>query len=343
MKSTQETIEDQDTASSRELQEIARAVEDFRLARPGLSKAELLRRYPALGDDRTYGRCLSGDTAELVVGKWLIAYRQVQSLLELEPDVEDAETFYDDLTPAIELRTAFTDIARERGNARVIVLLGWPGMGKTTARMLLEEKYGQRVLMVEATQAWQRAKGGGTDRPLLRAIGRRLGMASLPGAGDDLLEEVVTLLSASRRFLVIEEAHHLCPNGLDVVKTLVNRTPGEFLLIAHPRLWEKLESKGYSQCRQLTTNRLGRKITLRLHKSDVAKFVDRRLPGMNGEAGKATELIFKNAVSHGNFAFVRKAIRRTRSLMREKGETTPRLAVVSEAVNAELTARDVRG
>lgn len=342
-KLTEELTDDEsDLAATRELQSIAQQIEEWRKQRPQMTKAELLRRYPGLGDDRTFGRCLSGDTTELSVEKWLVSYRQVQSLLELEPEADEEEEFYNDLTPAIQLRTAFTEIARERGNARVIVLLGWPGLGKTTARMLLEKKFGQRVITVEATRAWQKSHGGGTDRPLLRAIAKKLGLTNPPSRGDDLLDEVVALLSASRRLLIIEESHHLCPDGLDVVKTLVNLTPGEFLLIAHPRLWEKLESKGYSQCRQLTTNRLGKKITLRLTKSDVVKFVERRLPGLNGDTDKAATLIYKHAQSHGNFAFVRGACRRTRTLMREKNKTEPTLTLVSEAATAELNARDVR-
>jgi hypothetical protein len=74
----------------------------------------------------------------------------------------------------------------------------------------------------------------------------------------------------------------------------------------------------------------------------VLKFVERRLPGLNGDTDKAASLIFKHATSHGNFAFVRRACKRTRALMREKGKTEPTLALVSEAANAELNARDVR-
>jgi DNA transposition AAA+ family ATPase len=339
MKTTQETPEEKAAA---ELVTLAQAIEDFRLSRPGLSKAGLMKKFPQLGDERTFNRALEGQTGELSVERWLVGYRQVNALIELEPELEDEEQFYDDLTPVIKLRTAFASIAKERGNARVLIMLGWPGIGKTTAANLVEAKFGNRVIKVEASQVWQRAKGGGTDRPLLRAIGRAVGMVSFPASGDDLLEEVKAALCASRRFLVIEESHHLCSSGLDAVKSLVNGTPGEFLLIAHPRLWEKLESKAYAQCRQLTTNRLGEKITLSLDKSDVAKFVSRRLAGMGADEDKATALIFKHAQSHGNFAFVRRAIKRTRQLMRENGETTPRLALVSAAVIAELTARDVK-
>lgn len=343
MKPTTATDDNEtDRAATRELQQLAQSIEEWRKQRPGLTKAELLRRFPALGDDRTFLRCLQGDTSELNTDKWLIAYRQVSSLIELEPEADEEEALYNDLTPAIELRTAFTEIARERGNARVIVLLGWPGLGKTTARQLLEQKFGARVITVEATRAWQRSKGGGTDRPLLRAIGKKLGLTAPPHAGDELLDEVCALLTASRRMTVIEEAHHLCPDGLDVVKTLVNTTPGEFLLIAHPRLWDKLASKAYSQCRQLTTNRLGRKITLSLSRADVSLFIDRRVPGLNGDLEKAATLIHKHAATNGNFAFVRGVCKRARTLMRERALKEPVLALITECVNAERAGRDIR-
>ena len=44
---------------------------------------------------------------------------------------------------------------------------------------------------------------------------------------------------------MIDEAHHLGPHCLNTVKTLVNTTPGEFILVAIPTLWNKLQAHAY--------------------------------------------------------------------------------------------------
>lgn len=102
------------------------------------------------------------------------------------------------------------------------------------------------------------------------------------------------------------------PRILNTIKTLINQTPGEVMGLAMPTLWAKLErGAAYEECRQLTGNRLSERVKLApINRGDLAKFVGRRLPGLNGALAQAVALVEAHAKGRGNLAFARQVCKR---------------------------------
>ena len=162
----------------------------------------------------------------------------------------------------------------------------------------------------------------------------------------DRQEAVLDLLAGGsrRRCVMIEEAHHMGVRCLNQLKTLVNCTPGEFVLFAYPTLWGRLEKHAYHEARQLIGNRLAERIKLSVQPADVKKFVTRRVPRVVDtlEDAKLNEvidlLVTKAAVpKHGNMGFVREVCDRVLDAC--KGEDGPSFAQWTAAMDAEVSSR----
>lgn len=297
------------TMEANELHEIATLIREWQTAKE-LSDVALLKKLPQLGSTKTFKRVLDRDLAELDLERQLVNYRAARSFIESlgENPEHEVEDLYDDFAPAVQLRRAVFETLRETGDARVIFLLGPTASGKTSARRLLMQKYGSRFMLIEASEAW-------SDSPsaMLGAIMAALGCKDRPPTAVDRLNEVVKRLCETRRGLIIEEAHHLGPRCLNVVKTLVNQTPGEFILVAIDTIWRRLETGAYEEARQLTGNRLAERISLgsAVRESDVRKMIERRLPTLEKSlVVSAAKHLSEKSTSYGRFAFVRAVIRR---------------------------------
>lgn len=312
-----------------ELISLAKAVQDYQRSH-GHSTAKLIRMYPDLGSDKTYGRILRGDTSEMDIEQQLINYRAVVAVIEAGVDPLAEVALIPDLSAVLQIRRAVLSAMRSCGNNRVVIVQGQSGIGKTSAIECIAQRYGSRVVRVEASEVWE-------DRPraLLGAILRALGQSSLEAgsSAQDRLERVQTILSESRRCLVIDEAHHLGKKCLNAVKTLVNSTPGEFILVAIPTLWAKLETAAYMEARQLSTNRLSERVQLQLTTSDIETYLRVSLAEFPAGALKpSAKIIADHAVRNGNFAFVRDVVTTLRASGARFEEATEAAKAVSEAV-----------
>jgi hypothetical protein len=69
------------------------------------------------------------------------------------------------------------------------------------------------------------------------------------------------------------------PRSLNMVKTIINRTPGEVIMIGLPVLLKRLEMAAYQEARQLTLNRLCERITLSSADKDDTAILLERLGG----------------------------------------------------------------
>ena len=106
--------------------------------------------------------------------------------------------------------------------------------------------------------------------------------------------------------MVIDEAHHLGPHCLNTIKTLVNTTPGEFVMLAIPSLWAKLNKSAYIEAKQLSTNRLYELVQIDLEAQDIATYMRHRLPKIDRKVAKdGATLMRPTAVAAGNMSFVR--------------------------------------
>lgn len=295
-----------------ECQALAKKMAGYGEAR-GWGLAKLCREFPALGSERTLrdmrdGRFEGYDTAARLADL-RAACALADELSEENPATGEAT--YDTLLTVEAVRRACLAAMRSWGSNRVVVVQGPSGVGKTTALRIVAGRYGRRVAVMEACDAW-------ADKPtamlgaILRAVGHE---GNLPAGAVGRLEKAQEILSRSRTCLCIDEAHHLGPHCLNTVKTLVNTTPGEFVLLAIPTLWNKLESQAYMEARQLTTNRLSERLKLALTERDLARYFALCRPECFPEGEKsqpaktAAKMVAPVAAGSGNMAFARDVAR----------------------------------
>lgn len=275
-----------------------------------ISDSQMLREFPGLGSTKTYTRIVAGDVEDLDVERWARDYAAVWSLIQLlaESSAENEE-IYADLTTVTDLRKAVADAMREGGNNRLVLVQGPSGSGKTTAARLLQAKYGARIVFAEANEIWKE-----NANAMLGGILEALGARQPPIAVAAKFDLVVARLRESRCCLVMDEAHHLGPKTLNLVKSLLNQTPGEFVLLAMGTLWQRLETQAYAEARQLTQNRLSERLRFDgVEVADVERMLERRL-GMNGDAKAVAKQLAPAARTHGHLAFVRLVCRQARKL-----------------------------
>ena len=288
----------------------------------GMSRAQLVRNFSDLGSEKSFRDIASGNLEGYNAENQLTKYRAVYATMEELANQGGEERIYDDLGTVVKLRRAFLGVVKASGTNRVLIVQGESGVGKTTAVGLLRGKYGTgRISYVEASDVW-------ADSPnaFLGAILRALGVTELPAGRVQRLEEVQSRLSISRRCLVIDEAHHLGPHCLNTVKTLVNTTPGEFILVAIPTLWNKLQAHAYQEAKQIATNRLSERVKLTLDEADIRTYLAKKFKDAEAAALKvAAKIIRPNALLAGNYAFVRDVARELATLDAE---------AVSKAVTA---------
>jgi AAA domain-containing protein len=298
------------TDTLQQLRAVAANIETFRKDL-GMQKAPLLRQYPELGSDKTYGKIISGSFDQLDAEKWFQAYEHVWNQIQHDDQGGD-DGLIESLSAPVELCRSYLETRNEKGNARFILILGDTGMGKTTAIRVMQSKpYGGLMVVVEASDAWRGPKG--TAGPLLHAIGVALGMNGLPVRRDTLLNEVMAKLKGQRRCLVVEEAHHLCPQGLNTIKTLINLTPVIVVATAIPVLWERVAGSkaAWAEVKQLVGNRLAERIVLTLSMEDVMGFLERRDTGLSAaDMKKAAARLMEEARGFANMKFIDRATAR---------------------------------
>lgn len=268
----------------------------------GMSRAQLVRNFADLGSEKSFRDISAGSLEGYNAENQLAKYRAVYATMEELSAQGGEESIYDDLGTVVKIRRAFLGVVKATGTNRVLIVQGESGVGKTTAVGLLRGKYGTgRISYVEASDVW-------ADSPnaFLGAILRALGVTELPAGRVQRLEDVQTRLSISRRCLVVDEAHHLGPHCLNTVKTLVNTTPGEFILVAIPTLWNKLQAHAYQEAKQIATNRLSERVKLTLDEADVRTYLAKRFPdAAAADLKTAARIIRPSALLSGNYAFVR--------------------------------------
>jgi hypothetical protein len=301
-----ETMSANEETTTTELCRLARQIRDWQLARQ-IPDTKLCADYD-IGSSKTFRNFADGNTAEYDADRWLPRYRAAWNLIQTAGDGPDEAPLFDDLTPAIRLRAAFADAMRETGNDRLIIVEGNPGDGKTTAVAALVRRYGSRLALCEAAETWRESINA-----MLADVLLAVGVSQPPTSAAGRLDKLVETLRARRVCLVIDEAHHMGPRGLNMVKTLINRTPGEVIMMGLPVLLKRLEMAAYQEARQLTLNRLCERITLGCaEKEDVAIILE-RLGGLSAEvAREACGRVAALAVGHGSLKFVARVCRRLR-------------------------------
>lgn len=303
------STEKQTVDAASEITELARAIDSY-AGRRGLSMKKLVTENPGLGSEKTFRDMRDGNLEGYDVEKQLSNYRGVWEIIQEMTGSETGEQLYDDLPAVNAVRVAVLEVMRSWGMDRVVFVDGESGMGKSTAARVLCGKYGNRIVMIEATDMWN-------DSPsaMLAEILHVLGWNNVDGmSGMKRLNLVREKLNAARKCLIIDEAHHMGPHCMNVLKTLVNRTPGEFIMIGIPAMWDKLHKAAYTEARQLSTNRISERVKLTFGERDVRAYLSNIFPDADKqELLTAARLIKPSAADNGCMAFVRDVARRIRT------------------------------
>lgn len=324
-------LDTQTQADSRELVELAAKIRAWQTARD-MTTAELVRRYPAVGSDKTYSLIRAGTLTGLDIDRWLTSYRSAWAVMESVGAREEvAEALFDDLTPALLVRRAFAELMAEQSITRVLLVEGDSGSGKSSAVASLQRKYGQRVVLLEASDAW-----GESPAALLGMMLSALGVRDVALTAAGRLMQVQRRLREARTCVAIDEAHHLRPRTLNTLKTVLNTTPGEVILLTLPNLWSRLETEAYVEVLQLTGNRLSERIVLgELREGDAAKLLE-RLASVRDRAAVRLVVEAARRRGRGNLQFVRQVALRVRA-MDITGE--PSAENVKAAIGMQLQRR----
>jgi DNA transposition AAA+ family ATPase len=321
-----------DEMQKNELIDLARQIHAWQ-ERCGLKTPQLIREFKNIGADRTFRDLREGQIERYDYEQQLANYRAVWAEIQARDERAAEEPVYSDLSAVEEIRRATLEAMRTNGSNRVVIVLAGSGMGKSFALKALRDKYGSRIITVEAGTVWQ-------DRPgeLLGAILRSAGYEGNVQGTTERMVKVQEILRKSRRCVAVDEAHHMGPHCLGTIKALVNTTPGEFLLCAMATLWHRMESGAYQEARQISTNRLCERVRLALTNEDIVKYLAHVFPACDKAAIKKGACIIRPAADNcGNMAFVRDVARQTRDMLGDGDQ--PTAEVFAEAVKAVSARR----
>lgn len=329
------------TPTQSDLLQIAKVIREHQDAR-GWSLAQLMRHHggsDGLGSDKTFNKILAEDFSEMKEDKKLEDYRRVLNLLEdtAKSLQEGPEPVYGDFVGAAAARAGLLRAMTTTTMARIGVVEGDSGTGKSSILAVVRGIYGKRIIEVQARRAWNDSPAAFLGQILLD-----LGEPAGPGRAVTRQRKVEEALSARRTCLAIEEAHHLGPRCLDVLKTLINVTRTEAVLFAIPTLLKRVEQEAFEEARQLFTNRNAFRVRLKVHTQDIVLMLTQRLPVAvaDKELAECAAILEANCRKNGHYAFVREVCRRIRDTWHEEQLSRPvTTSDVVSAAEAELAAR----
>lgn len=311
------------TDTINQLRALAREVRNYQLERDW-SDSKLCKDIAHVGSSKTYKRILddTDDLSELNVDSQLRNYQAaVETITALRTKDRPAEPEYKDFSNILyslaAVRRAWTE--DEECVARLVIIEGATGTGKDAVRKHLERDWPKVTVAVEATELWRDSLAVPA-----RAIYQALSVVKQadrstkeapkpPRYPAEILQEVISALRDRKLLLIINEAHHMGPRTLNMLKTIINQTPTIIVLECIPTLLTRLLSSSYEEAIQLTGNRLCERVYLSSPPPDEilmmlerrgVKFAD---PEVRNAAAKtlATE-----APNFGNWRYVSQVARK---------------------------------
>lgn len=277
---------------------------------PRVSDNALLERYRALGSSKTYAKLRARDASQLDAEEWLQKYLGVWSQVEADSDAQ-AEVIYPDLSWMQDIYRSVLQLSLRKGLDRLVIIEGDSGYGKTEALRYVTRQLPGNAVYVDADESWARPTV--MVGQIILATGAKRTEADLPATLAGRLSVLVDHLKR-RQVILIDEGHHLSGESLNILKTLLNRTPSTFVVAALGTLWKKLQANAWHEAKQLIVNRMFARVRLAGPSSeDASKFFTRRFK-VEGAIGKPLASIVGIAPTHGGMAFIRNIAVRCKEL-----------------------------
>lgn len=307
-----------------------------------LTKAELIRQHPGLGSDKTLGAIAKGNTDDRDVEKWLGAYRPVLAALLADMHADADLALYEDLSTAKAVRGQTSRLIFSKTLARILIVKGETGSGKTSALDIIRDKY--NTMSAQPTVFRVEASAGWGDRPaamlgeMLAALGCDPGARNATARLRRLIDTIQGRGVAT--VIQIDEVHDFGVQCLRTLKTVINACPVKIQLACHKRLFRTIETEHADDLSQLTGNRLLAIVELGTPRAEDCKILlQKRIPAFVAEdLDKAAAELARHSRGNGHLAFVREVIVRARR-DQAKRQTPLSLADLDTHIRAELRDR----
>ncbi|MES2707143.1 MAG: AAA family ATPase [Verrucomicrobiota bacterium] len=294
-------------SAAAELLSLARQVEAWRVAW-GLSLRQLCSQVTGI-NHKTHSRLADGDLTELTPENHLAKYRAAVVELEEWELRQQADPILPGLRPARIVAESISMLKRQRDIDRFMLVEGESGAGKTSAVKNAAASDADAIL-VTAHEGWHRPLKAITE--LLLASGFR---GVMPNGFADRHAALIQKLADKPRLILVDEGQHMEIRLLNVLKDVINRTGCWVVIATMASLWNNIQSRHWSEVKQLIHNRMLLRVTLPAPDSgDVEEYLAARLaltlPEEKGEAAvawqRAFDAVSQGARHHGGYAFCRK-------------------------------------
>jgi len=203
--------------------------------------------------------------------------------------------------------------------ARLVIIEGNTATGKDAVRRHLLKKFPNSAVAVEAAETWRDslavpARAIYAALSIVQQADKATGQTpKAPRYPSDIIAEVIAALKARKIILIINEAHHLGPRGLNMVKTLINQTPSVIVLECIPALLTRLLGGNYEEAVQLTGNRLAERVYLASPSAEeILLMLDRRGVKFDSDPTRdnAARDLAEASPQYGNWRFVGQVTRK---------------------------------
>lgn len=334
-----------------QLRALAREVRNYQLERDW-SDTKLCKEIAHVGSSKTYKRILdeTDDLEELNLETQLRNYQAaVETISALRTKDRPAEPEYEDFGNILNVRAAVGRALLEDEDcvARLVIVEGNTATGKDAVRRNLLKVWPKITVAVEATELWRDSLAV-PARTIYHALNivRQSDKETKEAARPlrypaEFITEVIAALRERKLVLIINEAHHLGPRGLNLVKSLINQTSTIVVLMCIPALLTRLMSGSYEEAIQLTGNRLCERVYLPSPPADeILMMLERR--GVKFADGLTKNTVAKSlaedAPHFGNWRYV---IQITRKLYEQSKKAPVVLAAFTKA-SADVKAMRTR-
>ena len=318
------------TSQLNEIRELAALIEAKRLAL-GISRNSLAQKFGQLGSSKTFARFLDlADPCDegLDLAKQLANYQAAWELVQGFTEDPEELKIYADFDFMRDAMATVGEAMQVSDETRLVLITGGSGAGKSSFLSTLQhDKLTANITYrTEATEAWRSqsvellgsllTELGAYDRDPTREDKTRPDPEKiLPQGSGTRLRKLIDKLDSKRLILAIDEAHHIGPEGYNIIKTIINQTRAIVVMAAIPELIQRINRQSHAEASQLFNNRLFAHIRFGVpNAADTLEFLKRRGVKFTTprEANAIAEKVSNDCATFGLWKYIKRCTREAR-------------------------------